>query len=99
VFKGINDRSTDQYEIAHSVSVVDGIPEDNFLMFMPKDLYDETFISPLRARNEEISQAMGIGKPDAESVTMPGVTGLKTYAPNVGNGETGLSTRQLTHDV
>ena len=45
---------------------------------------------------------MGIGRADAESVTMPGVTGLKTYAPNVGNGETGLSTVQggeLTHPV
>ena len=45
---------------------------------------------------------MGIGKADSEAVTMPSVKGLKTYAPNVGNGERGLSTRHdagLVHDV
>ena len=103
VFKGINDRSTDQYEIAHGVSVgKDGVSEDNYLMFMPKEAYEATFIKPLQNRNDEIRKAMGIGKPDADAVTMPGVTGLKTYAPNVGNGETGLSTIQageMIHDV
>lgn len=102
VYKGINDRSTDEYEIAHSVSVVDGVSEDNFLMFMPKEDYHNAFIEPNNARNREISKAMGIGKIDAESSTMPNVKGLKTYAPNVGGGERGLSTMQggeLTHDV
>ena len=102
-YKGINDRSTDEYEIAHSVSVgKDGISEDNFLMFMPKEDYHAAFIEPNNQRNQEISLAMGIGKIDAESSTMPQVKGLKTYAPNVGNGERGLSTIQggeLTHEV
>lgn len=101
-YAGINDRQEDQYEIAHSVSVVDGVPEDNFLMFLPEEIYHDLRVAPHQTRNMEINATMGIGKADSEAVTMPGVKGLKTYAPNVGNGERGLSTRHdagLVHDV
>lgn len=100
VYKGVNDRSEDQYETVYGVDNEGG--ENNYLMYMPKDDYFDLFIAPNRKRNQEVRLAMGIGRADAESVTMPGVTGLKTYAPNVGNGETGLSTMQggeLTHPV
>jgi hypothetical protein len=101
IYKGINDRVTDQYEIQHSVSVIDGIPEDNYLLFMTPEDYDRVMLEPDRVRNGEIRKAMGIGRPTADSVTMPGVSGLKTYAPNVGGGLFGLSVSRgdLTHDV
>jgi len=102
IYKGINDRLDTEYQIYPAVSVVDGRPVDMFLLYMPKEDYDKYKLEPLRKRNEEIKQAMGIGRIDEDSRVMSNVKGLKTYAPNVGGGETGLSTvrsGELTHDV
>jgi len=101
-YAGINDRATDQYEIAHSVSVIDGIPEDNFLMFMPLEDYDRANLEPLRKHQEEIDRAMGIGLVDEGDVIMDHVKGLKTYAGKIGGGKRGLSTERVqetTHNV
>ena len=102
IYKGINDRVKDEYEIAHAVSVIEGVPEDNYLLFLPKDEYARLKIIPKENRNREIRKAMGIGKADGDSITLPQVKGLKTYAPSVGDGKFGVDTAQvgeLTHDV
>jgi len=101
-YAGINDRSTDEYQIYRAVSVIDGIPEDNYLMFMPKEDYDRVKLAPLRQRQAEIDRAMGIGLVDSGDVVMSHVKGLKTYAGKIGGGKLGLSTERVqetVHDV
>jgi len=90
VYKGINDRINSEYEMVPAVSVVDGIAIDNYLLFMTKEDYKTYRIDPKEARNAEIRAAMGIGKADDDARVMPSVKGLKTYAPNVSQGNTGL---------
>jgi len=102
IYKGINDRMDTEYQVYPAVSVIEGRPIDMFLLFMPKEDYQKFKIDPLNKRNEEIRTAMGIGIVDEEARVMPNVKGLKTYAPNVGEGETGLNIKrggELTHDV
>jgi hypothetical protein len=102
IYKGINDRMDTEYQVYPSVSVVEGRPVDMFLLFMPREDYKKYKIDPLEKRNEEIRHAMGIGRVDSEAVVMSNVKGLKTYAPNTGNGSTGLDVQrggELTHDV
>lgn len=102
IYKGINDRLQTEYQVYPAVSVVEGRPIDMFLLFMPREDYQKFKINPLNKRNEEIRAAMGIGKVDPEARVMSNVTGLKTYAPNVGDGKKGLDVErggELTHDV
>ncbi len=102
IYKGINDRLDTEYQVYPAVSVVEGRPIDMFLLYMPREDYQKFKINPLNKRNEEIRSAMGIGRVDEESRVMSNVKGLKTYAPNVGDGDTGLSIKrgsELTHDV
>lgn len=102
IYKGINDRMSTEYQVYPAVSVVEGRPIDMFLLFMPKEDYQKYKIDPLNLRNEQIRAAMGIGLVDEEARVMSNVKGLKTYAPNVGDGDTGLSVKrggELTHDV
>ena len=92
IYKGINDRCNSEYEMVPAVSVIEGIPIDNYLLFMTKEDYQKLRIDPKEARNAEIRAAMGIGKANEgqESTVMPGVKDLKTYAPNVSQQSTGL---------
>jgi len=96
IYKGINDRCNSEYEMVPAVSVIEGIPIDNYLLFMTKEDYQKYRIDPKDARNAEIRKAMGIGKANVagaegqEGAVMPGVKGLKTYAPNVSQQSTGL---------
>jgi len=102
IYPGINDRMDTEYQVYPAVSVVEGRPIDMFLLFMPKEDYQKFKIDPLNKRNQEISEAMGIGKVDEEARVMPHVQGLKTYAPDTGDGTTGLNIKRggdLMHDV
>ena len=102
IYPGINDRMQTEYQVYPAVSVVEGRPIDMFLLYMPKEDYRKCKIDPLDKRNAEIRDAMGIGRVDEESRVMSNVKGLKTYAPNTGNGSTGLDVQrggEITHDV
>ena len=102
IYKGINDRLDTEYQVYPAVSVVEGRPIDMFLLYMPKEDYQKYKIDPKNKRNKEIRTAMGIGKVDEEARVMSNVKGLKTYAPNTGDGTTGLDVKrggELTHDV
>ena len=100
VYKGINDGSTSEYEMVPAVSVIEGVAINNFLLFMTKEDYQKYRIDPKEARNAEIRTAMGIGKAnlggegDKAGSVMPGVKGLKTYAPVVGGEGRGLDVIQ-----
>jgi len=102
VYKGINDRINSEWEIVPSVSVIEGTPIDAFLLFMTKEDYEMYRVNPVRNRNEEIREAMGIGVVDDDARVMPSVKGLKSYAPHVSNENRGLEVRRggdLSHDV
>jgi hypothetical protein len=102
IYKGINDRLDSEYQIYPAVSHIDGNPVDMFLLFMPKEDYQKYKIDPLNKRNQEIQTAMGIGKVSEEDRVMSNVKGLKTYAPSVGDGKSGLDIQrggEVTHDA
>jgi hypothetical protein len=102
IYKGINDRLDSEYEMVPSVSVVEGVPIDAFLLVMDNEDYKKYRIDPKEARNTEIRNAMGIGKADEEARVMPNVKGLKSYAPNVSATKTGLDVvrgGELQHDM
>lgn len=90
VYKGINDRCDSEYEMVPSVSVIEGVAIDNYLLFMTKEDYQKFRVDPNMNRNAEIRRAMGIGKADEDARVMPSVRGLKTYAPHVSSENTGL---------
>jgi len=97
IFKGINDQVTGEWES----KVVDkdkaGNPIRNYLLFMDKDDYHKYRIQPNVDKNEAILQSMKIGVANTEASVMPGVKGLKTYAPlTTAGGDKGL---EITHDA
>lgn len=97
IFKGINDEVSNEWEF----KVVDkdkaGNPIRNYLLFMDKDEYHKYRIQPNIDKNETIMQSMRVGKLNSQERVMPGVTGLRTYAPKTTEGgENGL---EITHDA
>tara|TARA_R110000868_G_scaffold142824_4_gene360354 strand:- start:587 stop:1138 length:552 start_codon:yes stop_codon:yes gene_type:complete len=102
IYKGINDRMDTEYQVYPSVSVIDGLPIDAFLLFMEVDEYHRLKVAPLQNRQQELDKAMGIGKASDSVADMGHVKGLKTYAPNVASDTVGLQIRrggELQHDV
>jgi hypothetical protein len=96
-YKGINDQVSSEWEF----KVVDkdkaGNPIRNYLLFMDKDDYYNYRIKPNDDRNAAIMQTMKMGQLNSNEAVMPGVKGLKTYAPNTtAGGDRGL---EVTHDV
>lgn len=94
IYKGINDRGNSEYEMVPAVAVIEGVPIDNYLLFMTKEDYIKYRIDPKEQRNREIREAMGIGMADSEARTMPNVKGLKTYAPHVSAEHKGLEVKR-----
>lgn len=97
VYKGINDQVSNDYEF----KVVDkdkaGNPIRNYLLFMNKDEYYRCRIKPNEDRNEAIMKTMKMGQLNSSEKVMPGVTGLRTYAPKTTEGgDNGL---EITHEV
>jgi len=80
-YEGITDSSVSQWEVRQV-----GAGVKCYLMFMPADEYQALRIDPKEARNAELTQAMGIGKVSEDARVMPGVKGIKTYAPNLPTG-------------
>ncbi len=102
LYKGINDREESEYHTVRAVSVVDGQPIDAVLLCMDPIDYQKYRIDPKEARNEEIREAMGIGKVTEDSKVMSNTKGLKTYAPYTSGDNTGLEIErsgQILHDV
>ncbi len=95
-FKGFTDRTESEWECVPVGSKTGGQPLLCYLLFMPEKDYHSLRIEPKEVRNKEILDAMGIGKAPEESRTMPTVTGIKTYAPNLPTGGKGF---EQTHDA
>jgi len=96
-FKGFTDRAESEWECVPVGSKTTGQPLLAYLLFMPKEDYHALRIAPKEQRNQEILDALRVGKSQADGQIMPNVKGLKTYAPNnpVGGGK-GF---EQTHDV
>ncbi len=90
-FKGINDNTSNEWEFKTVGSDEGGNPIRCYLLVMDAEEYHSVKIAPLIQRQKEISDAMGIGKADEQARVMPNVKGLRTYAPNLPDGGTGLS--------
>lgn len=90
IFKGLNDHQNTEYEKVENVSEgAGGRPVDNILLFLPDDDYERLRVEPNRNRNKEIARSMGMGHiPDGANPNMPGVTGLRSYAPYVDSAKT-----------
>jgi len=97
IYPGINDQGgTSEYEYKVVDKDKSGNPIKNYLLFMDKDEYHKYRIQPNIDKNETILRSMRAGQLNNDgAAVMPGVKGLKTYAPNAGSGQ-GL---ELTHDV
>ena len=95
-FKGFTDRAESEWECVPVGQKSTGQPLLSYLLFMPREDYNLLKIQPKMQRNQEILDALGMGKSQADTV-MPDVKGIKTYAPNnpVGTGK-GF---EQTHDV
>lgn len=80
-FKGFTDRTASEWECVPVDSDRTGRPILCYLMFLPIDDYHALRIAPKEVRNQEILKALGIGKGQEGTKVMPGVSGIKTYAP------------------
>lgn len=98
VFAGINDKGSSEWEYTVVDKDKSGNEIRNYLLFIPAELYQKYKLDPQRQRNNEIKARLQSGIINDESPPMPGVTGLKTYAPEVGAHQRGLQT-ETTHDV
>lgn len=96
-FKGFTDNLSSEWECVPVGSDDTGRPIMCYLMFMDKDEYHALRIAPKESRNEELLDALGMGKAQVEEKVMPHVHGIKTYAPNNPVG-TGRGFEQ-THDA
>jgi hypothetical protein len=90
-FKGFTDKEQGEWEC-----VPVGGGELNYLLFMPYEDYQALVVKPKEDRNQEILDAMGIGKADDGARNMPEVKGIKTYAPNLITGGKGF---EQVHDA
>ncbi len=96
-FKGFTDRPESEWECVPVGSDHAGRTLMNFLLFMPAEEYHALRVAPKEARNQEILDALGAGKSQNEDRVMPGVSGIRTYAPNNPTG-TGQGFEQ-THEA
>lgn len=96
-FKGFTDQATSEWECSPVGTDATGKAMLCYLLFMPAKEYQMLRIDPKVQRNEEILDALGMGKSQADGAVMSNVKGIKTYAPNnpVGKGQ-GF---EQTHDV
>lgn len=96
-FKGFTDQATSEWECTPVGTDNTGKPMLCYLLFMPAEEYQALRVAPKEQRNEEILEALGMGKSQADGSVMSNVKGIKTYAPNnpVGKGQ-GF---EQTHDV
>ncbi len=96
-FKGFTDQATSEWECTPVGSNASGNPMLCYLLFMPAEEYQALRVAPKEQRNEEILDALGMGKSQADGQVMSNVKGIKTYAPHnpVGKGK-GF---EQTHDV
>jgi len=85
-FKGFTDRPESEWACFPVGSDEAGNTLMNFLMFMPKEEYYALRIAPKEARNKEILEALGHGRVAEGERVMPGVSGIRTYAPNNPSG-------------
>jgi len=96
-FKGFTDQATREWECTPVGTDNTGKPMLCYLLFMPAEEYKTLRVNPKEQRNEEILEALGMGKSQADGAVMSNVKGIKTYAPNnpVGKGQ-GF---EQTHDA
>jgi hypothetical protein len=101
VYKGLNDNIASEYACVPGVGVDEaGNAVTNYLLKLPEEEYEKLRIQPKLSRNHAILEALGVGRIEEESKTMPQVKGLKTYAPNLPDGGKGLSQEQeQVHEV
>lgn len=84
-YKGVNDRGTSEYACVPGVMMDQGHPVTAYLLAMPDEEYEKYFINPVKQRNQDIQNAMGLGKISPEDQEIGG--GLKTYAGKIGEEE------------
>lgn len=96
-FKGFTDRAASEWECVPVGSSDTGQPIMCYLLSMDAKEYHALRIAPKEARNNELLEALGMGKAQVEGKVMPTVHGIKTYAPNNPVGtERGF---EQTHDA
>ena len=98
-FKGVTDKSLSEWESRPVGPDGSGGKLVAYALSLDSDDYHALRIAPKEARQEEIMEALGAGKANLTEKVMPGVTGLKTYAPNLPTGGKGLEIIEKTHDI
>jgi len=96
-FKGFTDQASSEWECVPVGANSSGGAMLAYLLFMPAEEYQALRVDPKEARNNEILDALGMGKSQAEGAVMSNVKGIKTYAPNNPTGNSrGF---EQTHDA
>lgn len=98
-FKGFTDRAESEWECVPVGKDGSGKTIMCYLLGLPIDEYHALRIAPKEQRNQEILNAMGMGKIREEDNIMSNVTGLKTYAPNNPVGNKRGFEQETTHDI
>lgn len=90
-FKGLTDRNTGEW-VKWVVGTSDaGVALDAYLLMIDKDMYQQIITGPLKARNHEIQQAMGLAARNGEAgADARDGAKVETYAPNLPTGGQGF---------
>ena len=90
IYEGINDHSDNSYIKIPGGTDAEGKPFDTYLLEIPEHLYYEVKIKPIRDRQMQIHQSMGIAEMDPGDIT--GIEGkIRTYAATNAEGKGGFS--------
>lgn len=93
IYPGLNDHDSNEYVKVHGGADEGGNPFYVYLLKMDHEAYQETKLDPLKARQAEILNAMGMGSGGMadESAELPSGNSLKTYAANNVTGSKGFA--------
>lgn len=97
IYKGFNDnRGVSEWECRPVGSDGRGGTLMAYLLVMTDEDYHALRIAPHDQRNQDVLDALGLGKANVDERVMPQVKGLKTYAPNLPTGGRGF---EQEHDA
>lgn len=93
IYPGLNDHKSNEYVKVHGGADEGGNPFYVYLLKMDKAAYEDVKLQPLKDRQAEILNAMGIGSGGMadESAELPSGNSLKTYAANNVTGSKGFA--------